>query len=274
MSSITFNARVGNIDHKIEVSGRITPILRFYPWVYYNNHEITEFDLSYVTDFNVSEVAIGDTVQFTITDYPSERTTLSCIAHDLVNVTPPIKLFPTTCPICGAPLFFSNDDHRFGKCLNRGCKTQMSKNIRIMFAGLGINIIPSSQFAYEYILSNNDFTLPSDIFNLTIDNFGRDLNPVDVQVLITAIHSIRGNVGIERIIPALNIDGWTHREACLIKQYATPHMTRLSDFAKIFTNPNNQQKLIPNINWTPFNEFLSLPNNQVFLNNLLPILEK
>ncbi len=265
MTVLHLKSKVGHITHRFDLSGAITPVLHCNPPLPLGSQVITALSVADFQSINATTVGVGDELTLHLSDDVNVP-----LALEVTHITPvQVPLYPTTCPICGSPLHVA---HGQTTCNNHGCSGQMAKHVKVMLAALGVSLQVLTSNILERALMASTFLLPTDIFKLELKDFTTELNPVDAQVLLTAIHAVRGYAGIDRVIVALDIPGWGQHEASQFHKFFAKHNYTLDKLLMFFEAAN--RKLLPEVNWEPWLDFIKYDTNRQYVAELVSVVAR
>lgn len=270
MTSFKSDSTVTSASYNMDINGYLAPVVYINPPMNVDDNVLHTLRLDQLNKIDNTSIGAGDKVSLVVTDTPTITTELH-ITHT-PSVLTRIDLTPTICPYCKTPLV--GDVTRIGhaQCISKSCSAQMYKNVKVMLAALGTNLPPIATGVVDNILNSHMFMLPTDIYRLELPDFSQEINPSDAKVLITAIHAVRGYVNIDRVIAAIDVPGWGMNEAQAFHSFFTKNNYKLDKLEMFFDASN--YKLIPNIDWAPWNTFIQLPINREFVSQLVKIVTR
>lgn len=166
----------------------------------------------------------------------------------------------TTCPICGEPLL---RDIRTGelRCINRGCSGQIYNTLSMFLAALGITLQGINYQIIQSLFAKNRIRSLIDIFMLSHDQIADDVISLsDASVFVQYIHSVRGHVSIKQFLCGLNIPNMSYNTIDQIHDiFLRNHFTILD--ASRLLEPSFYE-MYPEVDWSSWLDFISLPANK------------
>lgn len=276
MSKITIKASVFRINTIIHFdTGMIEPVVVIHPPLVLNNgYAIDSFSMNGFKLESDFDLAPNDIIELTFDDHDPPGLMLAKVVE---RSNLPRQLTLTgKCPICGAPLFSINGS-KFGRCLNRTCRAQLSQTTVLMLAALGLQFNHQQQQILNYTLIRGALRSPADIFKLPLESFYTEniedsFIREDAMTFIQYLHSIRGHVSVDQVLIGLRIPGWDMGTIATIRQWFDQHHYGLLDLSRLFYA--TEQSQISNINWGEWNQMLVLPSNRQLIRELCTILNK
>lgn len=175
----------------------------------------------------------------------------------------------THCPMCGQPLLrCSNNTY---KCINRNCNGQLPQTILMFLSALGITLQGMHYQIFTSLLARAELHSIIDLFLLRWEQICTEtITPIDAQVFIQYIHSIRGNVSVDQFLRSLNIADMSCTTIEQIKELFEANNLSLLDLPTFFDPAVTA--MYPNINWAPWHVFTALDINKQLVHDLGTIL--
>lgn len=209
-------------------------------------------------------LAKGDSIELSV----SERNKpLLKISNGVIGERSDVRL--THCPMCGQLLLIDQYNNR--KCINRCCNGQLPQTILMFLSSLGITLQGSNYQIFSSLLARDRLHSIVDLFALRWEQLVTDnITSMNAQVFIQYIHSMRGNVSIDRFLRGLNIPGMTCTTIEQIRELFIANNFSLLDLPTFFDPAVTAH--YPGIDWVPWHIFTSLDVNRQLVHVLGTIL--
>lgn len=166
----------------------------------------------------------------------------------------------TTCPMCGEPLL---RDLRTGelRCINRGCSGQIYNTLFMFLAALGITLQGINYQIIQSLFAKDRIHSLTDIFLISHDKIADEsISLADASVFIQYIHSVRGHVSIKQLLCGFNIPNMSYNTIDQIQDiFNNNHFTVLD--ASRLLEPSFYE-MYPEVNWSSWLDFISVPTNR------------
>lgn len=227
-------------------------------------HSIPVNCLDPSSDFNL---AYGDRVELTTSE--NNLPLLKVIAPSNNNR---FSVNITECPICGEPLL---RDLRTGtlRCINRNCSGQIYNSLSMFLAALGITLQGINYQIIQSLFAKDRIHNLVDIFMLSHEQIADEtINLSDARVFVHYIHSVRGSVTIKQFLCGLNIPNMSYDTIDKIQDIFICNNFTVLDTSRLLDHSFVDQ--YPNVDWTSWLDFISLPANRnliYVLSNILYI---
>lgn len=261
----SYIVNIDNFVYRYSSDGGVLPLLKITPIIINDNDNVICIDqiplvlMDNNSDFNL---AIGDEIILTVVGVKILIKLNRCSQNERVDVR------ITRCPVCHRPLANHNG---LLYCLNCDCKAQLDTHIKNTFAILGITFEGVNLKILKSVIARLLVWSPADIFWLSVEQIcSEDVSPIEAQTFQQLIHSVRGNVSLDRFFRSLNILGMTEETIAKICNLMVSCNFNLLDVPKLmvvsFINAH------PEIDWSSWLEYISCENNRVFVTKLSNIL--
>lgn len=251
---------VTKVTYVLHADGTVDPYIHFKPTVMLPNNvmlsKIPTWDIDSASDI---EIAQGDKICISVSEYNTP----------LVKIVVPsdqrrFDILPDVCPMCGSPLI----QHR---CLNRACGAQMYHTVLMLLSALGLSLQGSTLKIIDLLLSGNKINNPADVFlfswrDVCFDN----VSSLEARMFVQYIHSVRSSVSIEQLLRGLNIPNLTDTTIEKIALIFNTNHWSLLDLSQLFSEENRD--IYKDIDWSAWNDFISIDSNKVTINRLCSIL--
>lgn len=257
---------VDNVSYVFSPDSSLDVYIDIHPGIKLNNSSILKrvpiHCLDTASDFALAK---GDAISFSVGE---QNRPLLKIEDMSDNDRVDMRL--THCPICGQPLFYDaiTGTH---KCINRTCNGQLPHLILMFLSSLGISLQGGHYHIFNTLLSRDKVRSIVDLFMLKWEDIYCDvIAPMDAQVFVQYIHSIRGNVTVDQFLRSLNIPNMSCTTIEQIKQLFDRNQLTLLDLTSFFDPAVTSQ--YPDIDWRAWFDFIQLDVNKMLIHQLGTIL--
>ena len=247
-------------DNSVEVYIDICPTIRLTNNKILRSVPVSCLDLG--SDFMLAK---GDKISFTTSNNNQpllKIVTPSC--EERVNAQ------LSVCPICGEPLL-RDPITGVSRCINKNCSGQLYNALFIFLAALGISIQGTNYQIIQSLFARDKIHSLVDIFMLQCEQIYDDvISVMDASAFIQYIHSVRGHTNVKQLLCGLSIPNMQYttidqiQEAFNVNGWSVLDMCRLLD--------GNILQQFPQIDWSAWNDFISLKNNRDLIYLLSTIL--
>lgn len=198
--------------------GTITPMIHYDPVEFIGTIHTKSTGSSYERFKNMG-LRIGDYIKVTYTnDVIPYVSTIECSHNDDNKVNPKVE-FPTTCPICGTKIVFS-DSKKSAICPNINCGGRTVRRMTNMFSKLNIKGFAESTFTLLY---NNGVCHFKDLYNDNIImNLETIIGEADGLAMRNELLKLKdSNINDYMIIGSLGFTSLGYKKWQLLLQYIT-----------------------------------------------------
>lgn len=267
---MNLHAQVQKLSYIYHLDGRVIPVINIFPPIEIPSigRTIEKIPLDRIDKCVSSDIAPLDEIKITV---PIARPTLITLEVESTSGLPRVYTHPDRCPICGAKLV-KHADESFGRCLNRTCSGQMPAILILMVSALGLGFEYPFRKVFDCLNSRGALSSPVDIFLLQEGDFCfPNVSRLEVQAFQKYLHSIRGNTSLDRIINAIRVPGWSDdKEPFILRDYFAANKWPVTELPRFFDK--KEQEKMPDIDWTGWNELLTVDANKKVITDLCRIL--
>lgn len=175
------------------------------------------------------------------------------------------------CPVCHAPLTPANSKSmsNLGRCINRSCNAQLYSTLLFFLTAMGITLRSVIYKVLNSILERKMFlNTPADLFFITESELiSSSVSIEDAHDFIFCIHSIRKHISLKQIITSLRIPDLDFNWINTFTSWYTEHHDNILQVEDYLDK--NKQSDLPDLDWSSWNQFFSIPDNVHFLHDLL-----
>lgn len=261
----SYNVKIDNFSYLYSSDGGILPFLDITPIIIKDNDNdicINRIPLVLINNNSDFNLAIGDEIVLTVIGMKFLIKIVNCSQNERIDIR------ITRCPVCHRPLANYNG---LLYCHNSECKAQLDTHIKNTFATLGITFEGVNLKILNSIITRLLVRSPVDLFWLSVEQIcSEDISLVEAQTFQQYIHSIRGNITLDRFFSSLHILGMNNYiiegmcELMWSLGYTLLDVPKLMDVNFINAHPE--------LNWVPWVEYISCEANKTFVARLSNIL--
>ena len=257
--------KIKDISFRYDFDGSITPYLTIDPPLSTNTTIIKRISLCQPLK-KITSLALNDTIRLT---YASKNSLyielLKPSEFERIDFTKHI------CPICHTPLNPANNNSvsDLGRCINRSCQAQLYNTLLFFLTAMGITLRSVIYKVLNSIITRKMFLYtPADLFFITeSDLISSSVSIEDAHDFIFCIHSIRKHTSLNQIISALRIPDLDFNWINTFTSWYTEHHDNILQVEDYLDK--DKQSDLPDLDWSSWNQFFSIPDNVHFLHDLL-----
>lgn len=261
LTTATFTVQVYRFGYMYDLQGTLEPYVYFLPTIdLEDGRKLSAFKISHLKNKELN-LAQGDVI--TISKFEDLVPTEIQIVEKSEN--PRANLFSDKCPACGHKLFKS--EHGIGKCLNITCAVNKRRFIDRL---LGLSKYFSTdiyKFAVNRLIRDGLLLSPVDALTVHVpfDKAYSDAMQEDPRWMYiledletSTLSALLDDVCTATVLGALNIPGMTTDVfSKFMKRLAKRSMQRIW-----VVEPSALTMFCPDVDWTAWIEFLSIPENR------------
>ena len=244
--------KIKDISFRYDFDGSITPYLTIDPPLSTKTTIIKRISLCQPLK-KITSLALDDTIRLT---YASKNSLyielLKPSEFERIDFTKHI------CPICHTPLNPANNNSvsDLGRCINRSCQAQLYNTLLFFLTAMGITLRSVIYKVLNSIITRKMFLYtPADLFFITeSDLISSSVSIEEAHDFIFCIHSIRK--------PDLDFN-WINT----FTSWYTEHHDNILQVEDYLDK--DKQSDLPDLDWSSWNQFFSIPDNVHFLHDLL-----
>lgn len=265
MAVITLSVNAHKLSYVYRLDGTIVPYINILPPISLPDGNIIRKFPIISTAEGVKDIAQRDRLTITVPEDKTQSAVISITEHSDLPRKP---LHPTTCPVCGEPLFPSAVG--MGRCLNRCCMGQMAPAILLFLSSIGVAVQYPFKKILDNLLARGSIRSLVDIFKLEdADLIFDDVTPLEARAFQQYVHSVRGSVTVNQLLNGLRVPQMTRADTDEVyRQFAAKKYT-LKQLPEFF-DTGRQMEI--NIKWDGWNELVSLELNREVIAELCQIL--
>lgn len=270
MNGITITTNLNKISYICHLNGDMEPYINIHPGVSLpNGVTITKFPLNHliIPEGMCIPTERGSRISIFVPFEEGQRPILVEADQNNTDFTGEY----VTCPICGEPVHPTDNYLSLGRCLNRSCPAQMHHGLLYFLVNIGMPITSITLSILRYILARGLVSTFDKVFWLGVESIWFPyLSLMDVQWFLNELHGLRGMVSLDQLMRAIRIHDWKEDECDMLSEIIKTEGLSLINWNKLL-DPVLQAKY-PELNWGPFNTFMSIEPNLRLISNLVHIL--
>lgn len=259
--------KVSEMSYAFSPDSILTSSIDIHPYItLHNGVTLRSIPVSWLNNQSDFNIAVGDTIS--LTAIPNSELPLLKVKAPSPNTRVDIRL--THCPICGEPLHYDST-HNVTRCLNCSCAGQLYTKLITFLAALGLSMQGTNYKIIQSLFANASINSLADIFMLHNENIVTDsVSLVDANAFIQYIHSVRGHTNVKQFLCGLNIPNMQYTTIDQIQSLFNNNGWSILDMCSLLNE--NTLSMYPDIDWSAWRDFISLPGNQRLIYILATVL--